>query len=78
MATPVMMPRQGQSVESCILTDWCVKPGDQVGEGDIIANYETDKASFELEAPAVPGLPTNGHPRDEQAPYSAHSPAERS
>ena len=27
MATPIIMPRQGQSVESCILTEWKVNRG---------------------------------------------------
>ena len=51
MATPVIMPRQGQSVESCILTEWKVAPGDQVEEGSVLAVIETDKASFDLESP---------------------------
>ncbi len=50
MATPIIMPRQGQSVESCILTEWKVSIGDQVAEGDVLAVIETDKASFDLEA----------------------------
>jgi pyruvate dehydrogenase E2 component (dihydrolipoamide acetyltransferase) len=52
MATPVIMPRQGQSVESCILTEWKVNVGDQVAEGDVLAVIETDKASFDLESTA--------------------------
>ena len=52
MATPVIIPRQGQSVESCILTEWKVKPGDSVSEGDVLAVIETDKASFDLESTA--------------------------
>lgn len=43
------MPRQGQSVESCII-EWKVKEGDTVKEGDILFGYETDKASFEEES----------------------------
>lgn len=50
MATVVIMPRQGQSVESCIITKWNKKVGDSVAEGDILFSYETDKASFEEEA----------------------------
>ena len=42
MATPIIMPRQGQSVESCILTEWKVKVGDEVSEGDVLAVIETD------------------------------------
>lgn len=52
MPTPVIMPRQGQSVESCILTEWKVAVGDEVKEGDVLAVIETDKASFDLEASA--------------------------
>ena len=50
MATPVIMPRQGQSVESCIITKWLKQPGDSVAAGDILFAYETDKAAFEEEA----------------------------
>jgi len=46
------MPRQGQSVESCILTKWLVQPGDAVKTGQPLAGIETDKASFEVESPA--------------------------
>ena len=52
MAIPVIMPKQGQSVESCILTGWNKKKGDPVKKGDILFSYETDKASFEAEAEA--------------------------
>ena len=50
MATPVLMPRQGQSVESCIMGQWHKSVGETVSEGDILFSYETDKASFEEEA----------------------------
>lgn len=52
MATPVIMPRQGQSVETCIITQWLRKKGDLVKKGDILFSYETDKAAFEEEAPS--------------------------
>jgi len=55
MATVVIMPKQGQSVESCIITEWNKKKGDLVKKGDILFAYETDKASFEEEA-AVDGI----------------------
>ena len=47
MATLVIMPRQGQSVESCVITEWKKKIGDAVAEGDILFSYETDKSSFD-------------------------------
>jgi len=52
MAVGVIMPRQGQSVESCII-ELRVKEGDKVNVGDILFGYETDKASFEEESPAA-------------------------
>jgi len=50
MAIPVIMPRQGQSVESCIISEWFVKKGDKVKAGDRLFSYETDKAAFEEES----------------------------
>ena len=50
MANVVIMPKQGQSVESCIVTEFKKKPGDKVVAGDILFSYETDKASFDEEA----------------------------
>ena len=44
------MPKQGQSVESCIVTEFKKKVGDKVSVGDILFSYETDKASFEEES----------------------------
>jgi pyruvate dehydrogenase E2 component (dihydrolipoamide acetyltransferase) len=50
MAEPVLMPKQGQSVESCIITEWYKSKGDNVSAGELLFAYETDKASFEEEA----------------------------
>ena len=47
MATLVIMPRQGQSVESCIITAFNKKVGDTVEKGDVLFSYETDKSSFD-------------------------------
>lgn len=47
MANVVIMPRQGQSVESCIITAWQKKKGDHVEVGDILFSYETDKSAFD-------------------------------
>ena len=44
------MPRQGQSVESCIVTEFKKKVGDKVAVGDVLFSYETDKASFDEES----------------------------
>ena len=37
MATVVIMPRQGQSVESCVITAFNKKVGDTVEKGDLLA-----------------------------------------
>ncbi len=51
MATLHIMPRQGQSVESCVITTWNKKLGDKVAEGDVLFSYETDKSSFDEPSP---------------------------
>jgi len=51
MAIAVLMPKQGQSVETCIITRWFKNRGDSVSSGDILFSYETDKAAFDLESP---------------------------
>ena len=50
MATVVIMPRQGQSVESCIIGQWHKKVGDLVSVGEDLFTYETDKAAFDESA----------------------------
>ena len=52
MAIPVIMPKQGQSVETCIITRWLKKKGEVVHTGDILFSYETDKAAFDMESTA--------------------------
>lgn len=47
MAQVVIMPRQGQSVESCVITEWKKKVGDKVAVKDVLFSYETDKSSFD-------------------------------
>ena len=36
MATPVMMPNVGITVETCVLTQWCKQKGEKVEQGDIL------------------------------------------
>lgn len=53
MATAVVMPKQGQSVESCIIVDWKKRPGEAIAEGDILCEVETDKAVLEVPSPVA-------------------------
>ena len=59
MAVPVIMPRQGNTVESCIINEFRKHPGDTVAVGDILFTYETDKAAFEEEAKVAGTLLAN-------------------
>ncbi|MCA9835886.1 MAG: 2-oxo acid dehydrogenase subunit E2 [Trueperaceae bacterium] len=52
MASPVLMPKQGNSVESCLIVEWKKRPGDRVEQGEILLEVETDKAVIEVESPA--------------------------
>jgi pyruvate dehydrogenase E2 component (dihydrolipoamide acetyltransferase) len=50
VATAIIMPRQGNTVESCIVSKWHVKKGDRVKAGDLLFTYEKDKATFDAES----------------------------
>ena len=53
MATAVVMPKQGQSVESCIIVEWKRRAGEPIVEGDILCEVETDKAVLEVPSPVA-------------------------
>ncbi|MDR2900979.1 MAG: lipoyl domain-containing protein [Treponema sp.] len=50
MAFVLIMPRQGNTVESCIVQEWSVKEGDAVTAETTVCVVETDKATFEIPA----------------------------
>ena len=50
MAHVLIMPRQGNTVESCIIGEWKVKEGDNVNAETPVCVVETDKATFEIPA----------------------------
>ena len=52
MASAVLLPKLGNSVESSIILAWHKAVGDPVATGDILAEIETDKATLEVESPA--------------------------
>ena len=52
MATVVVMPQLGNSVESCLIVSWQVGVGDEIAENAIVCEVETDKASMEVPASA--------------------------
>ena len=53
MAEKVVMPKQGNSVESCVIDEWKKKEGDTVEVGEILCEAETDKSTIEVESTAA-------------------------
>jgi pyruvate dehydrogenase E2 component (dihydrolipoamide acetyltransferase) len=51
MAVPVEMPKLGNTVEECLVAKWLKRKGDAVSKGEVVVEIETDKTSFEIEAP---------------------------
>jgi pyruvate dehydrogenase E2 component (dihydrolipoamide acetyltransferase) len=52
MATEVLVPPLGTTVDTVTLVKWYVQPGDPVKQGDPLFAVETDKATLDVEAPA--------------------------
>lgn len=52
MAIPVVMPKLGMVMSEGILSRWTRAKGDAVRAGEVIAEIETEKISYELEATA--------------------------
>jgi pyruvate dehydrogenase E2 component (dihydrolipoamide acetyltransferase) len=52
MLTKVVMPQAGQDLEAGKVVQWHKKEGDPVKRGEVICEVETEKAVFEVEAPA--------------------------
>lgn len=52
MATVVVMPALGNSVETCLIVAWAVKEGDDVAENAVLCEVETDKATMEVPSTA--------------------------
>jgi pyruvate dehydrogenase E2 component (dihydrolipoamide acetyltransferase) len=45
------MPKQGNSVESCIIVSWKKQVGDPVAVDDVLCEVETDKATMDVPSP---------------------------
>mgnify|MGYP000716504956 CR=1 FL=1 len=53
MPTSVVMPKQGNTVESVIIVDWKKRVGETVEVGDVLCEVETDKATMEVPSPVA-------------------------
>ena len=51
MSTIITMPKYGETMEEGIIMEWKKKVGEKVEKGEIIAEIETHKSVFEVEAP---------------------------
>ena len=52
MATIVVMPQLGNSVESCIIVEWTIAEGDAVSLDQTLCSIETDKSTMEVPSTA--------------------------
>ena len=50
MATTIIMPKLGNTVESSVILSWKVKPGDAVKADTVLCEIETDKATMDVPA----------------------------
>ena len=55
MPRTITMPQQSDTMTEGVLVKWLKKEGDKYGEGEIVAEIETDKATMEMEGPDEPG-----------------------
>jgi pyruvate/2-oxoglutarate dehydrogenase complex dihydrolipoamide acyltransferase (E2) component len=53
MTVQVVLPKLGMAMSEGVLTEWLVKDGDSVKEGDEILTIENDKSVQEIESPAT-------------------------
>jgi pyruvate/2-oxoglutarate dehydrogenase complex dihydrolipoamide acyltransferase (E2) component len=52
MATEIILPKIGFSMNEGTLSEWLVKDGEHVTAGTPLFNLESDKSTTEVEAPA--------------------------
>lgn len=71
MATPIVMPKQGNTVESVIIVDWKKQVGDTVAVDDVLCEVETDKATMEVPSPAAGTLLATLYTAGDEVPVMA-------
>ena len=68
MAVGVLMPKEGITVETCMMGEWKKNVGDTVAVGDVLFSYETDKAEFECESTAAGTLLAQFYAEGDEVP----------
>lgn len=51
MAEVVKLPKWGLSMEEATIVEWMIEPGEEVTQGESLANVESEKAQMDLPAP---------------------------
>ncbi|MFT3754462.1 MAG: hypothetical protein QM769_00715 [Pseudoxanthomonas sp.] len=52
MATEILLPKLGFSMEEGVLSEWLIADGGQVKEGELLYSLESEKSVQEIESPA--------------------------
>lgn len=52
MKVTMKLPREGMNMEEATICRWHKKPGEAFARGDLLYEYETEKATQEVEATA--------------------------
>jgi pyruvate dehydrogenase E2 component (dihydrolipoamide acetyltransferase) len=68
VAHALIMPRQGNTVESCIIVRWKVAEGATVAADETVCEVETDKASFDVPAGVAGAVLKILHPEGDDVP----------
>ncbi|HZC39094.1 MAG TPA: biotin/lipoyl-containing protein [Streptosporangiaceae bacterium] len=71
MATEVVMPRMGETVDEGTVNTWHKTVGDQVSEGEPLLEIGTDKVDTDIPAPASGTLAEIRVSEDETVPVGA-------
>ena len=50
MATKIILPKLGQTMEEGTIVEWVKKEGEAISRGDVIFQVESDKAVLEVES----------------------------
>ena len=66
------LPKEGITVESCIIGEWKKDVGDSVNVGDVLFSYETDKAEFDCESTAAGTLLAKFYEDGDEVPCLAN------
>jgi pyruvate/2-oxoglutarate dehydrogenase complex dihydrolipoamide acyltransferase (E2) component len=47
------MPQLGNGVDTAVIQEWLIGPGESIAEGEPVVVVETDKATSDLDAPVT-------------------------